>query len=161
MLIATPKGIFASADGGVTWAASNGGLPPHQRTLRLAQSPSHPQIVYVSLKGESGETPWQAGVYRSEDGGRTWQPRVYGLNQATGKAGTSDMMCAWVSELAVHPQNPDVVYAGGATWWDATVYKTTDGGLNWKTFQFESSKTIGTIEFDQKNPSVIYAGFKK
>ena len=155
MLIATPTGVFASADGGATWASSNDGLPQHRRTLRLAQSPSNPQIVYVSLKGEAGESPWQAGVYRSEDGGRTWQPRVFGLNQATGKAGTSDMLCAWVSELAVHPQNPDVVYAGGATWWDATVYKTTDGGLSWmRAVDFGEKGNAKHAWIDMWGPSV-------
>ena len=155
MLIATPKGIFASADGGATWAAANDGLPSHRRTLRLAQAPSNPQIVYVSLKGEAGETPWQAGVYRSDDGGRTWQPRVNGLSQAVGKAGTSDMQCSWVSELAVHPQNPDIAYAGGATWWDATVYKTTDGGQNWKrTFGFGAKGNARHAWIDMWGPSV-------
>ncbi len=155
LLIATPKGVFASADAGATWTLSSEGLPPHRRTLRLAQSPSDPRIVYVSLKGEAGETPWQAGVYRSGDGGRTWQPRVNGLRQATGKAGTSDMLCAWVSELAVHPQNPDIVYAGGATWWDATVYKTTDGGSNWKrAFEFGVKGNARHAWIDMWGPSV-------
>ena len=155
LLIATPQGVFASADGGATWAASNAGLPTHRRTLRLAQSPSNPKIVYVSLKGKAGETPWQAGVYRSEDGGRTWQPRVHGLSQAAGKDGTSDMLCAWVSELAVHPQNPDIVYAGGATWWDATVYKTVDGGLNWKrAFEFGAKGNAKHAWIDMWGPSV-------
>jgi len=155
MLIATPKGVFASVDGGATWALSSDGLPPHLRTLRLAQSPSDPQIVYVSLRGKAGETPWQAGVYRSEDGGRTWQPRVNGLRQAAGQAGTSDMLCSWVSELAIHPQNPDVVYAGGATWWDATVYKTTDGGLSWHcAFEFGEKGNARQAWIDMWGPSV-------
>ncbi|MFA7172537.1 MAG: hypothetical protein WC340_03840 [Kiritimatiellia bacterium] len=132
MLISTSEGVFASADGGVAWCASNEGLPAHHRTRRLAQSLTNPEIVYVSLKGKAGEQPWQAGVYRSENGGRTWQPRVKGLRQQSGKPGTSDMLCSWTDRLVVHPKNPDIVYAGGATWWDATVYKTTDGGLNWE-----------------------------
>lgn len=155
LLIATPKGVFASRDGGATWSLSSDGLPAHRRTRRLAQSPSNPQMVYVSLKGEAGEMPWQAGVYRSDDGGHTWQPRVNGLSHAAGKAGTSDMLCAWVSELAVHPQNPDIVYAGGATWWDATVYKTTDGGQNWKrTFDFGAKGNAKHAWIDMWGPSV-------
>ena len=155
MLIATPKGVFASADGGATWTLSSDGLPPHRRTLRLAQSLSDPQVVYVSLKGKTGETPWQAGVYRSGDGGRTWQPRVNGLRQASGKTGTSDMLCSWVNELAVHPQNPDIVYAGGATWWDATVYKTIDGGLTWKrAFEFGEKGNAEHAWINMWGPSV-------
>jgi len=155
MLIATPKGVFASQDGGATWAASNDGLPPHLRTRRLAQAPSDPRIVYVSLKGKPGETPWQAGVYRSEDGGRTWQPRASGLRQAVGKPGTSDMLCSWVDTLAVHPSDPNVVYAGGATWWDATVYKTVDGGLRWKrVFEFGEKGNARRAWIDMWGPSV-------
>ncbi len=155
MLIATPKGVFASADGGETWALSSDGLPAHRRARRLAQSPSAPQVVYVSLRGEAGETPWQAGVYRSDDGGRTWRPRVSGLRQAAGKAGTSDMLCAWVDALAVHPQNPDVAYAGGATWWDATVYKTTDGGQSWaRAFTFGDKGNARHAWIDMWGPSV-------
>ena len=155
LLIATPKGVFASGDGGETWSLSSDGLPAHRRTRRLAQSPSHPQIVYVSLKDEAGETPWQAGVYRSDDGGRTWRPRVNGLRQAAGKKGTSDMLCSWVSELAVHPQNPDTVYAGGATWWDATVYKTTDGGQNWsRAFEFGEKGNAQKAWITMWGPSV-------
>ena len=155
LLIATPRGVFASDDRGETWSASNTGLPAHLRTRRLAQSPSDPRVVYVSLKGKAGETPWQAGVYRSEDGGRTWQPRVNGLRQASGKPGTSDMLCSWVDTLAVHPSKPDVVYAGGATWWDATVYKTEDGGLNWRrVFEFGEKGNARHAWIDMWGPSV-------
>ena len=137
MLIATPKGVFASDDGGATWALSSDGLPEHRRTRRLAQSPSDPRIVYVSLKGLAGEAPWQAGVYRSDDGGRTWRARNTGFRKTAGRGGESDMMCSWVDALAVHPQLPDTVYAGGAAWVDATVYKTTDGGGHWsRAFEF-------------------------
>jgi photosystem II stability/assembly factor-like uncharacterized protein len=155
MLIATPKGVFASDDGGETWRVSSEGLPAHLRTLRLALSPSDPRIVYVSLKGKAGETPWQAGVYRSEDGGRTWRPRVNGLWQQVGKAGTSDMLCSWESELAIHPQNPDIVYVGGATWWDATVYRTTDGGQHWTSvFKFGDQGNARHAWINMWGPSV-------
>jgi len=155
MLIATSKGLFSSGDGGITWRPSNEGLPAHHRTRRLAQSPSHPDIIYVSLKGKAGETPWQAGVYRSEDGGRTWQPRVRGLKQQSGKTGTSDMLCSWTDRLVVHPKNPDIVYSGGATWWDATVYKTIDGGLNWnQVFAFGEKGNAERAWITMWGPSV-------
>ena len=131
LLIATAKGVYASLDGGAHWALSSQGLPSHLRTRRLAQSPSQPEIVYVSLEGKSGETPWQAGVYRSDDGGATWQPRNAGLKQWNGKEGQSIMFATWVDTLAIHPQNPDIVYAGSPPWIDSTIYKTTDGGQHW------------------------------
>ena len=71
LLAATDKGLFRSEDGGATWTPSNDGLPAHLRTRHLAWSPSSPNIVYVTLRQKGGEAPWSAGVYRSDDGGRT------------------------------------------------------------------------------------------
>ncbi len=132
LLVATNKGLFRSEDGGETWVPSNEGLPSHLRTRHLAWSPSSPNVVYVSLRQKGGEAPWSAGVYRSDDGGRTWQPRNNGLRQLVGKPGSNDQLCTWTDCLAVDPRNPDVVWAGGASWWYTGVYGTTDGGLNWK-----------------------------
>ena len=132
LLAATNKGLFRSEDGGETWTPSNEGLPSHLRTRHLAWSPSAPNVVYVTLRQKGGEAPWSAGVYRSDDGGRTWQPRSNGLKQLAGKPGSNDQLCTWTDCLAVDPRNPDVVWTGGATWWYTGVYGTTDGGLSWK-----------------------------
>ena len=132
LLVATNKGLFRSEDGGETWVPSNGGLPAHLRTRHLAWSPSSPNVVYVTLRQKGGDAPWSAGVYRSKDGGRTWQPRSNGLKQLAGKPGSNDQLCTWTDCLAVDPRNPDVVWTGGASWWYTGVYGTTDGGQNWK-----------------------------
>lgn len=42
------------------------------------------------------------------------------------------MLCTWTDKIAIHPENPDIVYVGGATWWETGIYKTTDGGASWK-----------------------------
>ncbi len=169
MLITSPKGVFLSEDGGKTWVASNKGLPHHLRTLKLALSPTNPNIVYVSLRGKAGETPWQAGVYRSDDGGRTWHPRTQGLDKRTGKPRTSDMQCSWTEQLIVHPQNPDIVYMGGATWWDGELYKTVNGGMHWeRTFEFGKTgnakkgwinfwgSKITALAISKKNSDILY-----
>ena len=169
MLIASPNGVFLSEDGGETWVTANRGLPLHHRTLKLAQSPSDPNVVYVTLRGKAGETPWQAGVYRSDDGGRTWKVRTQGLSKRPGKSRTSDMQCTWTEHITVHPQNPNIVYTGGATWWDETVYKTVDGGLHWKRiFKFGKSGNakkgwitfwgpkITSLTISIKNPDILY-----
>lgn len=132
MLIASNGGVFLSTDGGASWSPSNDGLPSHLRTLRVARAPSNPDVVYVTLRQKCGETPWNAGIYRSSDGGRTWMPRCKGLRQSVGPIGDSDMRSDWTCEIVVDPTNADVVYAGGKSWADPDMYKTTDGGLSWR-----------------------------
>ena len=132
MLAATNKGLFRSEDGGEMWTPSNEGLPSHLRTRHLAWSPSDPKVVYVTLMQVGGEKTWSAGVYRSDDGGRTWQARNNGLRQIAGKPGSGNNLCTWTDCIAVDPRNPDVVWTGGATWWYTGVYGTSDGGENWK-----------------------------
>jgi len=127
LLVSTNQGLFL--DG----VPSNTGLPSHLRTRRLARSKKNPDIVYVTLRHKSGEKPWQAGVYRSADGGRTWENRSGGLDHYTlGKPGGSDDFTHWYDRVLVHPEDPDEVYVGGATWECEGVWKSTDGGKSWK-----------------------------
>lgn len=132
MLLTSNRGVFRSEDGGCTWAPSNAGLPAHRRTRRLAWSPSDPRVVYVSLRQKGGEAPWSAGVYRSDDGGRSWQARTVGIPQRAGRPGCDDNLCTWTDGLAVDPRNPDVAWTGGAAWWCTGIFKTVDGGRSWR-----------------------------
>ena len=132
MLVSTDRGVFRSEDGGVRWTPSNAGLPDHLRTRRLVRGRERPDIVYVSLKQEGGEREWNAGVFRSEDGGRTWSPRREGLQHGVAPEGRPSTHADWVDRLAIDPHDADTVYAGGASWRDTGVYRTTDGGLHWK-----------------------------
>lgn len=131
LLIATTNGVFRSTDGGSTWTASSTGLPSHLRVQRLARSRSAPDVVYATLRQKAGETPWSAGVYRSDDGGLTWSARNNGLANRPGQSGTDDMYCSWYDRIQVHPSDPNLVYIGGATYWTYGVWRTTDGGRNW------------------------------
>ena len=90
------------------------------------------------------------GIYKSTDGGRTF-----------GYAGLSDTQT--IARIVVHPSNPDIVYvaASGHEWTDNDnrgVFKTTDGGRNWKKVFYRGPRT-GAIDLvmDPVDPNTLYA----
>ncbi|HLA78792.1 MAG TPA: BMP family ABC transporter substrate-binding protein, partial [Vicinamibacteria bacterium] len=93
-------------------ALSDPNLPgytfPYDTILAIAEAPSNPDLLYLGTQN--------AGVYRSEDGGQTWQPARYGL------AGAS------ILSLAVDPVDPNWVYASVG---HAGVYRSIDSGASW------------------------------
>jgi photosystem II stability/assembly factor-like uncharacterized protein len=130
LFLACQYGLYRSDDAGIGWSLTIDGLP-HPHVRRLAQCRAQPDVFYLTLWSPPGQTPWQGGVYRSIDGGRSWVPRTNGLTQSVGKPGEPGPMTANYDRLVVHPDNPDVVYVGGCSWVNANIYKTTDGGRNW------------------------------
>jgi photosystem II stability/assembly factor-like uncharacterized protein len=131
LLAATSRGVFRSEDGGKTWVASNQGLP-HTAIRRLALCVGQPETVYLTLASIAGAKPWVGGVYKSTDGGTTWAPRNHGLKQSVGPEKGSINLTSWYDCLAVHPQDPDILYVGGAGWVNAGLYQSIDGGANWR-----------------------------
>ncbi|UCF21611.1 MAG: glycosyl hydrolase [Gemmatimonadota bacterium] len=123
------RGIYRSVDGGKSWTFL--GLGDAGQIGRIEIHPHDPDLVYVAALGHPfGKNP-ERGVYRSPDGGRTWE-HVLSLNDSTG-----------ASDLAMNPRNPRELYAG--MWraerkpWtlisggpEGGVYKTNDGGDTWK-----------------------------
>ena len=128
---ATDKGLYRSDDAGATWRRLEQGLP-HAHVRRVALCIGRPETLYVSMWSPPGREPWQGGVYRSDDGGESWMPRLQGLATRVGKPGEASQMTSNVDRLAVHPESPDVVYAGDTAWVSAGVYRTTDGGQSWQ-----------------------------
>lgn len=128
--IAQGAGMYRSSDGGKTWQQI--GLTDSQQIGCILVDPTDPDIVLVAALGHPyGPNPVR-GVFRSSDGGKTWQRTLY-KNPDTGAI-----------DLAFEPGNPQVVYA--ALWqtrrppWDvyppssgpgSGLYKSTDGGLTW------------------------------
>jgi photosystem II stability/assembly factor-like uncharacterized protein len=125
----TGRGVWKSTDAGKTWRFV--GLPEAGQIGRIEIHPSNPDLVYLAALGHPfGKNP-ERGVYRTEDGGDTWEP-VLQLNDSTGAV-----------DLAMNPRNPREIYAG--MWrgerkpWtmisggeEGGVYKTTDGGDTWE-----------------------------
>jgi photosystem II stability/assembly factor-like uncharacterized protein len=149
----TGGGVFKTTDGGITWAAVTdkyfGGT-----IGAIGVSESNPDIVYVG----AGEYPIRGnvshgdGVWRTSDGGKTWT--------SLGLVETRQ-----ISRVRVNPTNPDIVYVGamGHVFGpnaERGVYKTTDGGKNWRKILYRNDSTgITDLVPDPNNPEIIYAAF--
>jgi photosystem II stability/assembly factor-like uncharacterized protein len=123
-------GIYKSTDAGKTW--KNVGLRDSRQIARMLVDPKDPNLVYAAALGHAYGPNAERGVYRSSDGGATWQ-KVLDKGPETGAA-----------DLAFDPANPKVIYA---TMWTAKrppwsvyapiegpgsgLYKSTDGGGHW------------------------------
>ena len=122
-------GIWLSRDGGARWR--NVGLRGTWAISRIAIDPQNPQHVLVAAIGNPYRDETARGVYRTVDGGRTWQRTLY-LGPSSG-----------ASDIALDPRNPNVVFAG--IWqfrrvpWNFSsggpldgLFKSTDGGKTWR-----------------------------
>lgn len=135
-------GFYKSTDSGATW--QHMGLDNTRQITEVVVHPSNPDIVYVAAQG----SPWQEtkdrGVYRTKDGGDTWEKVLY-TNESTG-----------VSDLKIDANNPRVLYA--AMWdhqrkpWEirsggegSAIHKSTDGGDTWQIIGEGLPELMGKI----------------
>ncbi len=149
---AASGGIFKTTDGGAHWRPVFDEMPAASIGA-LAVAPSDPNVVWAG----TGETFLRAnvsignGVYRSTDGGETWEHR--GL-EATGRIG----------RVIVHPTDPDVVYAAAlghcyGPQEERGVYRTEDGGETWQQVLFAGEKAgASDLVMDPTNPRILFAG---
>ncbi len=123
------NGVYRSDDAGATWRHL--GLEETRHTGRVQVHPTNPDIVYVAALGNLWSSTPDRGVYRSRDGGRSWDKVLY-IDEHTGAV-----------DLAIDPSNPAVLYAAmyqrqRRTWGfngggpGSGIYKTADGGDNWR-----------------------------
>jgi photosystem II stability/assembly factor-like uncharacterized protein len=124
-------GIYRSTDGGKTF--SNVGLRDTHHIDEIVLHPANPDIAWVAAGGHLWGYNDERGIYRTVDGGRTWQRLTNGLPD-DGRTGASD--------LVIDPTDPDILYAG---MWERIrrpynfesggpnggIYRTTDGGATW------------------------------
>ena len=167
LYLSSQYGFFVSTDGGVSWTASNAGLP-HTNVARVAVSRSRPEVMYLTLYAPLTAS-WRGGVYKSENGGKSWTARNNGLRQLLGADAT---LTSNYKELAIDSDNPDVVYVGSTDFRTPPMYKTIDGGLNWvpiihlpttPTVGAEwstgrLSQTVQALSMSPLNPRILYYG---
>jgi photosystem II stability/assembly factor-like uncharacterized protein len=150
----TGGGVWKTEDGGISWHNISDGYFHTGSVGALALAPSNPQIVYVGM-GEAcirGNASIGDGVYKSTDGGKTWEH--------VGLETTSQ-----IGRVRVNPTNPDLVYVAalGSPWGpspDRGVYRSKDGGRTWEKVLYRDEDT-GAIDLilDPSDPNVIYASF--
>ncbi len=150
-------GIYKSVDGGKSW--KNVGLKDSERIGRIAIDPRDSNVVYVAAEGSLwGPTP-ERGVYKTDDGGKTWKNVLFVSNH-TGAA-----------DVAIDPEHPDVVYAsayqrerrvwsfiGGGP--ESAIWKSTDAGKSWnKIMNGIPKRDLGRIglSISPADPRVVYA----
>ena len=121
-------GVYKSTDAGKTWKRV--GLEDTRQISRIRVHPKNPDIVYVAAQGHVWAPNSERGIFRSRDGGKTWQKIFY----RSDKAGASD--------LVIDPTNANILYAG---FWEvyrkpwtlesggagSGIFKSTDGGDTW------------------------------
>ena len=121
-------GIYKSTDAGKTWTHS--GLENTETVSKIRVHPTNPDLVYAAVLGHAYGPNAERGVFRSKDGGKTWE-RVLFRNEQTGAI-----------DLSIDTKNPDVLYA--ALWQvyrtphsmesggpGSGLFKSTDGGTTW------------------------------
>src|SRR6185312_10086495 len=126
--VSTGRGVYKSTDAGKTWQYV--GLRDAGQIAAVRIDPTNPDIVYVAAVGNAFTDNAERGVFRTRDGGKTWN-KVLFVSDSVGS-----------SDLELQPGKPNVVYAG--MWhgqrkpWtiisgskDGGLYKSTDGGDHW------------------------------
>ncbi|MEI6245568.1 MAG: hypothetical protein WCQ64_11045, partial [Acidobacteriota bacterium] len=155
--LAIGDGIYKSTDAGKTW--THLGLRDAQQIPQVVIDPKNPNRLFVAALGHPYGPNEERGIFRSTDGGRTFEKVLYKGPDVGGK------------DVDIDPSNPDIVYA---TMWEARqgpwengawsgngggVFKSTDGGTTWKqlTNGFPANLMTAEMTIAPSNPKRLYA----
>src|SRR4051812_42263911 len=156
--ISVGNGVYKSTDAGRTWTKM--GLDASGRIGRIAIDPANPDVVYVAAQGHSYGPQQERGVFRTKDGGKTWE-KVLFVNENTGAI-----------DVVMHPTDPNTLMAASwqlelHTWGRESggsgsgIYITHDAGTTWSKLQGNGLPThaLGKISlaYSNSNPNRVYA----
>jgi photosystem II stability/assembly factor-like uncharacterized protein len=153
-------GVYRSRDSGASW--ENLGLKDSQHISKIVVHPEKPDVVWVAAQGPLWSKGGDRGLFKTADGGKTWA-KVLGAGEWTG-----------VTDVAIDPRNPDVLYA--ATWQrhrtvaaymgggpESGIHRSTDGGTTWEKLKKGLPEgPLGKIGLavSPQNPDVVYAAIE-
>lgn len=155
--VAYGDGVYKSVDAGRSW--KNMGLEESEHISKIIVHPDNSDVIYVAAYGPLWSDGGDRGIYRSMDGGETWE-NIHSVSDQTGAA-----------DLIMDPENPDILYAsfhqrrrhvftyiGGGP--ESAVYKSTDGGETWtEAMSGLPQGKMGRVGLavSPADPNVVYA----
>src|SRR3954469_23056179 len=145
-------GVFKTTDGGAHWLPITDGKVPVGSTGAIAVSESDPNVVYLGTGSDDirSNVSTGRGVYKSTDAGATWT--FVGLYNA-----------GQIGALRIHPKDPNTAWlsAVGDPFKpnaERGIFKTTDGGRNWKqVLKISDSTGASDVELNPADPNIVYA----
>ncbi len=152
-------GVYRSDDAGQTW--QHLGLMDSRHIAEIEIHPNDPDHIYVAVQGAVHGDSEERGVYRSTDGGQSWE-RVLYIDETTG-----------ATDISMDHHNPRILYA--STWdhrrlpWQvrsggpgSALYKSTDGGDTWEKLSKGLPEVMGktSIDVSPANSEVVYANIE-
>ena len=149
-------GMWKSTDAGKTW--THIGLEKSGQIAKIEIHPANPDVAWVAVQGQIWAPNEERGVFRTTDGGKTWE-HVLKVSANTG-----------ATDLSLDPTNPRILYAamwnhGRKPWFihsggtDGGIYKSNDAGDTWKKLTGGLPEMVGKIGVDvsASNPDRVYA----
>jgi photosystem II stability/assembly factor-like uncharacterized protein len=169
--VSVGNGVYKTTDGGDTWQYL--GLPESERISKILVHPEKSNIVYVCVPGKLWSDSPNRGLYKTVDGGKTWQLILKGANLSTG-----------CGDVSLDTGHPDHLFA--STWdfrrkgWTfrsggsgpdkpsgSGLYVTIDGGISWTNLDAATAKGLPpkpwgrvAVEMAPSNPNIVYAAIE-
>lgn len=146
----TDPGTFfvAAANGGI-WKTTNNGQTytsigdnlPQQPVGIIIVDPRNPNTLYISIGEKDGWWQYGLGVYKSTDGGKTWNPTALSYKLSDSRV---------IYGMIMHPQNSKILMVAS----NKGIFKTEDGGATWRQIRTDD---FSDIKYKIGNPDILYA----